>query len=229
MKVLCILPARGGSKGIPNKNLKKINGKPLLEYSIKAALESKMVNKAIVCSENLKILNVAKKFGIEVIKRPKKLATDKSSLEPTIEFVLKYLKNNEKYEPDIIVLLQNTSPLRNSKHIDKAIQLMKKMKYDSIVTGFTIHSLFWKKSKNGITPLNYDPQNRPQRQVNEGEILQENGAMFITTLKAFRKSNCRISGKIGFFKMPLELSYNIDTAQDLEDLRKFLKKYKTNY
>ena len=118
MEIMAIIPARGGSKGIPLKNLKLLNGKPLIEYSINESLKSKFITRTIVSSDHIKILKKAEKLGAEIIKRPKNLSNDSSPLEPVIEHCLNYLKSKENYVPDIIILLQNTSPLRTKKHID---------------------------------------------------------------------------------------------------------------
>ena len=222
MNVLSIIPARGGSKGIPLKNLIKIKNKPLLHYTVKASLKSKFVNRTIVSTDSSKIAKVALSLGSEVIIRPKKLSNDTIGLEPTINHVLEYLKNTENYVPDIILILQNTSPLRNSTHIDEALILLKNKKYDSILSGFSYYTFLWKKQKDStIKPVTYNPNKRPNHQKMD-EQLYENGAFFITTLSAFKKSNCRISGKIGFYKMPIELSYNIDTVEDLNNVKRMM-------
>ena len=222
MKIISVIPVRGGSKGIPRKNLVKICGKTMLEYSINASQKSKLVNRTIVCTEDKKIARVAKKLKSEIIMRPKNLATDEMLAEPSIELVLNELKEKENFIPDLIVFLQNTSPLRNAKDIDGGIKMIKKG-FDSVISGFSIHTYLWTQNKKTIRPLNYDFNKRGQRQDDGFEILQENGAMFISTYKAFIQSKRRISGKIGFYKMPLERSYNIDTLEDLKDLRSFLK------
>ena len=123
MEILAIIPARGGSKGIPMKNLIKLNKKPLLEYSITSALNSKFITKTIVSTDNKKIANYSKKLNAEVIIRPKKFATNTSKIEPVIEHSINFLKKNSNFIPDLIVLLQNTSPFRTSKHIDNALKL----------------------------------------------------------------------------------------------------------
>ena len=223
MEILSIIPARGGSKGIPLKNIIKINKKPLLYYTVNASLKSKLVTRTIVSTDHEKISNVAKSLGSEVIKRPKKLANDHVALEPSVSHVLGHLKKTENYKPDIILILQNTSPLRNSKHIDEALTLLKKRNYDSVLSGFSYYTFLWKKRKDStVRPLNYDPRKRPNHQKMD-EQLYENGALFATTYDAFKKSGCRISGRIGFYKMPIELSYNIDTFDDLKDVKRIMK------
>ena len=124
MEILSIIPARGDSKGIPLKNIVKINKKPLLYYTVSASLKSKLVTRTIVSTDHEKISKIAKSLGSEVIKRPKNLANDHIALEPSISQTLDHLKKTENYKPDIILILQNTSPLRNSKHIDEALTLL---------------------------------------------------------------------------------------------------------
>ena len=143
MEILSIIPARGGSKGIKLKNLAKIHGKPLLYYSIEASKKSKFVTKTVVSTDNTQIMKYANKMNVDVLKRSSKLSSDKAKLEPVIQDVLKQLRKND-YVPDLILLLQNTSPLRTSKHIDESIKLFKKNNYDSVLSGFVSHFFLWK-------------------------------------------------------------------------------------
>ena len=100
---------------------------------------------------------------------------------------------------------------------------MIKNKFDSVLSGFSYYSFLWNyKNNNSVKSISYDPKKRPNHQ-NMKEQLYENGALFASTLNAFKKSNCRISGKIGFYKMPIELSYNIDTFEDLKDVKRMIK------
>ena len=117
-KILAFIPARGGSKGIPNKNIKLFNGKPLIQWTIKSALKSKLINKVIVSSDSKKILSLSKKFGADVILRPKNISGD---LATTASAIKHYIKNT-KESFDTIVLLSPTSPLRKKKDIDNAIK-----------------------------------------------------------------------------------------------------------
>jgi len=227
MKILSIIPARGGSKGIPLKNLKIVNGKPLLDYSVCSSLNSALISRTIVSTDNQKIFNQAKKLGAEIIRRPKKLSTDKSSIETTIDHCLRYLEKKERYVPDIIILLQNTSPLRTEKHIDNAIKLFVRSKCDSVLSGFKSHSFFWLSKNGNFIPINYNPKKRPNRQQFNNQFI-ENGAIYITKYSAFKKSHCRISGKIRLYEMPQELSIDIDTPLDLKRARHHIKKLKHN-
>lgn len=213
MKILSIIPARGGSKGIHKKNLVLLNKIPLLEYTINASINSKFISKTILSTDDDEIQNFAKKFPIDIIKRPKELATDNAPLEKTIEHVLNNLKDSE-FIPDVIVLLQNTSPLRTSKHIDESLELYLTKKYDSILSGYPSHKFIWKKLNDVVKPMNYNPSNRPNRQDITNEFI-ENGAIYITNYKSFQKTHCRISGRIGLYIMLEELSLDIDSLSDL--------------
>jgi CMP-N,N'-diacetyllegionaminic acid synthase len=219
MEIMAIIPARGGSKGIPLKNLKLLNGKPLIDYSINGSLKSKFITRTIVSSDHPKILNRAQKLGAEIIKRPKNLATDSSQLEPVIEHCLNHFKLKENYVPDIIILLQNTSPLRTKKHIDDALSTFLDSKFDSMMSCYSSHYFLWTLKKNILIPKNHDPKNRPNRQQMNNQFI-ENGAIYITKYNTFKKSHCRISGKIGLYEMPKELSIDIDNKLDLVEANK---------
>ena len=221
LKILSIIPARGGSKGISLKNLVLLQKKPLLFYTVNASLHSK-INRTIVSTDNPEISKFATKFGAEVILRPKKLANDKSQIEPVMKFVLDYLKNQENYIPDLVVLLQNTSPLRTSQHIDDAIDFFKKNNFDSILSGSISHFNLWKIHNNFALPVNYNPLKRQNRQDMKNQFV-ENGAIYITKNTFFTKSKCRISGKIGIFKMSEEDSIEIDSLNDLFIAEQILK------
>jgi len=226
MKILAVIPARKGSKGLRSKNLTLLNGYPLIHYTTKACVNSKLVDKTVVSTDSDRIAAIAKNLGAQVINRPKQLSHGKAPLEPVIQHVLDNLKNKKKYSPDIIVLLQNTSPLRDSKDIDGVLSVLIKGKYDSALSGFPYHTFVWNVEKDSsIIPHSYDPQNRLRRQETIEQIL-ENGAIYATTKKAFQKSQCRISGKIGFYPMPMELSYNIDNIDDLHNAERILQHQK---
>ena len=221
LKILSIIPARGGSTEIPLKNLVKIQNKPLISYTIKASLNSSLVNRTIVSTDNKKIKKISLELGSEVIDRPKKLSGNKIALEPTIFHVLNYLKNTESYIPDVIVILQNTSPLRTSVHIDEALTKFKKYKFDSMISGFVSHNLYFELKNNKISPMNFSLKNWPNRQQMKNQYVG-NGAIFISTLRSFQKSKSRISGKIGIYEMSQDLSYEIDSKHDLSIIKSLL-------
>jgi len=225
LEILSIIPARGGSKGIPMKNLVKLKHKPLLYYSIKASLNLKHIAKTVVTTDNERIARYAKKLSAQVVIRPKRLANDKARLEPTIEHTLDFLKKNENYIPNVVLLLQNTSPLRTSKHIDDAIRLFITKKFDSVFSAYPSHYFLWKLKNKKAHPVNYNPFKRPNRQEIITEFV-ENGAIYITKYDSFKKSRCRISGKIGIYPMPPELSLEVDTKDDLEIIKSIMNRIK---
>ena len=147
MKVVAVIPARGGSKKIPNKNLKKFCGKPLIAWTILEAKKSKKINRIIVSTDNIEIAKVAKRYGAEVpFLRPKELAIDTMGIEPVMKHAYEWLIKNEKYKADVLALLFATNPLRKSFHIDEAIQIMKKNNCDSVVSVNETpanHTPFW--------------------------------------------------------------------------------------
>ena len=134
-KILAIIPARGGSKGIRRKNLQKLSGKPLIAHTIIAAKKTKSINKIIVSTDDKEIGKISKNNGAEVpFLRPKQISKDTSSTIEVIKHALKFLQENQSYVPDIIILLQPTSPLRTSQLITKTINTLKKSKATSVIT-----------------------------------------------------------------------------------------------
>jgi len=136
-KIIGITPARGGSKSIPRKNIKEICGKPLIAWTIKVAKRSKLLDRYVVSTEDKEIAGIARKYGAEVIKRPKKLASDTATTLSVLQDVLK------KIEADIIVLLQCTSPVREEGLIDRCIKKFLESKADSLATGFICNLYKW--------------------------------------------------------------------------------------
>ena len=128
--ILGIIPARGGSKGIPRKNIKKIAGKPLIAWTIESAKSSKLLDRFIVSTDDKEIAEISKRYGAEVLTRPMKYATDKSTTLSVLQYVLK------KIPADTIVILQPTSPARDSGLIDYCIKRYMEKKSDTLATGF---------------------------------------------------------------------------------------------
>ncbi|MHC1682813.1 MAG: acylneuraminate cytidylyltransferase family protein [Clostridiaceae bacterium] len=133
--ILAIIPARGGSKGIPRKNIKLFNNKPLISFTIEEAKKSKYINRVIVSTEDREIAEISKNYGAEVpFLRPKELAEDNSPGIDHIIYCIKWLKNNENYLPNFICILQCTSPLRKVKQIDEAIEILLDKDIDTVVS-----------------------------------------------------------------------------------------------
>lgn len=219
---LAIIPARGGSKRLPRKNVLDLCGKPLISYSIEAGLKSKYISEVIVSSDDEKILQISQKFGADIIKRPDYLATDTSSTFDVLEHTINSL---EKY--DYIVLLQPTSPLRNEKHIDEAIELLNKKNADAIVSVCEMeHSPLWS---------NTLPQNGSMKNFLRKEILNKrsqdlekyyrlNGAIYICkTDKLLENKGFFLEENIFSYIMDRKNSIDIDEEIDFFMAREYIK------
>lgn len=225
-KVLALIPARSGSKGIPNKNIKLFNRRPLIEWTIKLALKSKLIDKVVVSSDSLKILNISKKLGAEVILRPKNISGDKATTESAINHCIKYFKND--YEA--IILLPPTSPLRKLNDIDNAIKFFYLNKLDSCFSGSKLTDfLIWNYDKiyKKYTSINYDFKNRGSRQ-NRKLGYVENGSIYIFKPSLIIKKNNRIGGKFDIFNMDFWQSFEIDEKDDWKLLETMHKTYILN-
>lgn len=212
---LCIIPARGGSKSIPGKNLRVVAGKPLLAWSIEQALAS-IADKVVVSTDSAEIAAVAKDAGAEVpFMRPAELATDTAATEPVLLHALDELERNSGYRPEAVVLLQPTCPIRKAGTVDRAIRHFAENRADSLVGAREIHPFLWEDIDN--PKALYDFMNRPRRQdvPPEKRIFEETGAMYITRTGFLRRTGNRLGGKIAIFPMDAEESWDIDAESDL--------------
>ena len=211
MKICSVILARGGSKGIPKKNIVNLKGKPLLQYTIEASLKSD-IDETWVSSDCVDIRCVASQCGARTICRPDKISQDDSkSDDALIHFC-------EIVNFDILVFIQPTSPLLLAGDINKGLELIKN--YDSI---FSVYKDHWIPEWDlDMTPHNWDLNNRPMRQ-DVPETYVENGAFYITTRDALLKSKLRYSGKIGVVEMPKYRSFQVDTIDDLSLVEKLIR------
>ena len=223
---IIIIPARGGSKSIKNKNLYKFYGKPLLYWTIKQALMSKKSKKVFVTSDCDKILKFSKNLGAEIIKRPKKYSLDKSSSEEAILHAMKII--NEDYRT--IVFLQATSPLRKKNDIDTALSEFYKTKSDSL---FSCHKSsdwidVWISNQKKLLPLTADYKNRIPRQFIKHNYFQQNGSIYIFKKNIIEKYKNRLGGNINVYEMEEWQSFQLDYKKQLSYMEllfeKFLKK-----
>ena len=219
---LAIIPARGGSKRLPRKNILDLCGKPLISYSIEAGLKSKYISKVVVTSDDNEILTISKEYGAVTINRPEYLANDTATTFGALEHTINSL---EKY--DYIVLLQPTSPLRNEKHIDEAIELLNKKDADAIVSVCEMeHSPLWS---------NTLPQNGSMKNFLRKEILNKrsqdlekyyrlNGAIYICkTDKLLENKGFFLEENIFSYIMDRKNSIDIDEEIDFFIAREYIK------
>lgn len=177
--VLAIIPARGGSKSVPLKNIKFLGGKPLIAYTIDEALKSRYIDRVILSTDNEKISVIAIDYGADVIMRPKELATDESSSLSVIIHTLNHVEKVENYVADIIVFLQPTSPFRRAGHIDKGIEKIESC--DAVVGMSEVkeHPYFMLKCNNSFFAPFLDIKNRPLRRQDVPKLYLINASMAI--------------------------------------------------
>lgn len=216
-KILSIIPARGGSKGILRKNIKKLCGKPLIHYSIKAGLESTHIDRVVVSTEDKEIASVVEKYNAEVIKRPVELAQDDSLAFFTYIHVLDFLKNNEEYYPNIIVILQPTSPLRIVEDVDNAIELFMKIDCDSVIGVTEDNEVYWSfRLKDSFLDPVFGKEFLSKNRQDLPMLYRPNGAIFVTTPQNLLKNRGFHGDKVVPYVMPSDRSVDIDTPVDFE-------------
>ena len=220
---LAFIPVRGGSKSIPLKNIKLLNGKPLVYWTAKAAQESKYIDKVIIATDSEEIKNTVLSFGfnkLEIFNRSAENAQDTSSTESVM---LEYIEKSKLEPKDKFILIQATSPLLKSEYIDGMYDTLEKSDADSIFSAVREKQFHWIETPDGVKPINYDYKNRPRRQDFQG-ILAENGACYINSVENILKDKCRLSGKIIAYEMPAETAYEIDEESDWLIVEELMKK-----
>jgi len=227
-KFLAIIPARGGSKRIPQKNIKLLAGKPLLQYTIEVALNCKYIDRVVVSTEDKKIANISKKLGAEVPHlRPKKLATNTAKTLPVLQHMVKYLREKKNYIPGAIITLQPTSPLRTTKHLNEAIKLfLNHPEIDSLVSTVRVPHNFipeciMEANKKGYLESYIKSKNLPVRSQDKPIYYARNGAIFITKTKKLKQYMC--GGKLLNYIMDEKSSIDIDTLEDFKKAEEILK------
>ena len=219
LKILGIIPARGGSKEIKRKNLLKIGGKTLVELAIKSAKKSKLLTRIILSSEDKEILKIAKKAGVEIpFIRPKKLAKDNSSTFSVLKHAVKWLEKNENWRADIIVLLQPTTPFRKGTHIDAVVKLLLKSRSDAAITikkvSYPSHWLLKIVNKNKISNL-FKGGNRYLRRQDVPQTYQPAGLVSAMTRKLlFSLKTTLPAGDTRGYIIPNKFGINIDSSHD---------------
>lgn len=213
---LAVIPARGGSKRLPRKNILNLAGKPLIAWSIEAAKQSKYIDAVVVSSDDDEILDIAHSLGVIALKRPAVLASDTTTTFEVIEHLIKIFEKQYTH----IILLQPTSPLRESEDIDKAIELLDKKDADAIISVCEMeHSPLWSnrlpEDKSMATFLNKEVLNKRSQDLETYYRL--NGAIYIADVtKLLEKKSFFLEEKIYAYVMDQKKSIDIDTKLDFE-------------
>jgi YrbI family 3-deoxy-D-manno-octulosonate 8-phosphate phosphatase len=211
---IAIIPARGGSKGIPRKNVRSLAGKPLLAHSIEQARQVTFIKRILVSTDDAEIATVAREYGAEVVQRPDEISGDSASSESALLHTLEYLEKRDGYRPDLLVFLQCTSPLTLSEDIEAAIRLLLEENADTVVSVSPFHRFVWKYDPQGnAIGVNHDKRFRILRQDREPEYV-ENGAIYVLRVEGFLQARHRFFGKTVLYEMPPERSLEIDEALD---------------
>ena len=214
MATVAIIPARGGSKGIPRKNLRVLSGQPLIAWSIGQARACTTIDSVIVSTDDPEIADVARKSGADVpFMRPASLAGDLSSTEDVLAHTIESLAQTGR-RFDRVVLLQPTSPIRRPDSLSRALALFEETGADSLVSLVESHPFVWR-AGDYFTPT-YDPLARPRRQdlTDDQRLFLENGSIYISSTSALSTSRCRVSGRVAGFVMSREESIDIDDELD---------------
>ena len=229
---LAIIPARGGSKGVPRKNILPICGKPLIGWTIDAAKAARTVNRVVVSTDDPEIASVAKDFGAEVVWRPEEISGDSASSEEALLHVLEHLDNTENYKPKLLVFLQCTSPLTIAEDIDGTIEAMVESCADTALATTPFHYFLWKQNaQENAEGINHDKCIRQLRQERKSQLL-ETGAVYVMNARDFRREKTRFFGRTAMYVMPKERCLEIDDPVDIQVaavlLRDMLKRQKIN-
>jgi len=223
-KILSIIPARGGSKGLPRKNVIDLAGKPLIAWTIEASLNSKYITKTVVSSDDKEILDISVDYGAEIIKRPDDLSTDTATSESVVSHVIDYLESTGEIF-DIVVLLQPTSPLRCYQDIDSAFEkifssgataLISVCEYDNkILKAFKENEFGYIEGvSNNIYPF--------MRRQDLPSVYMPNGAIYIINVKSFREKGSFLTNKTLNYVMSKDRSMDVDILADIDQIRNLI-------
>lgn len=226
MSILAIIPARGGSKGVPRKNIRLLHGKPLIQYTIEAALQSNSLDVVMVSTDDEEIANTSRILGAMVPElRPAYLASDKSPTIDTVLYTLKYYEE-QGVEFDTVMLLQPTAPSRTSDDIKQAIKKYKEQKLDSLISVLPTpheYSPYWsfEATKDGSLELSVPQANLISRRQDLPTTYFRSGDIYITSAEVLKSKHSLYGSKLGYHVMSWDDHINIDTMQDWHQAEKY--------
>jgi len=219
-----IIPARGGSKGVPGKNTRLLAGYPLIAHSILDAKESSLVDRIYGSTDDTEIASVSSKYGAEIIHRPVELANDTATSEVALLHALTEIEK-AGITLELVVFLQCTSPLRSGADIDRAIAQLRAENADSLLSVTPNHRFLWEQVDGVAKSINYNYPNRQRRQDLNPQFM-ENGSIYIFKPWVLKKLGNRLGGKVSLYVMNEEQSWEIDSLADLEYVEFLMSKLK---
>lgn len=220
LNIAAIIPARGGSKGIPRKNIRPIAGIPLIAHSIIDCRDSQMVRQVFVSTDDEEITHISEQYGATVIHRPAEIAGDNASSEAALRHAVEEIEA-ASFSPDLIVFLQCTSPIRTGEDIDRAVRQLQAAGADSLLSVSPSHRFLWQDKAGEAISINYDYQHRQRRQELAPQYV-ENGSIYIFKPWVLKNLNNRLGGKVVLFQMDEEASWEIDSLLDWKILELLL-------
>jgi CMP-N-acetylneuraminic acid synthetase len=222
MECLAVIPARGGSKGLPRKNLQTVGGRPLIVRAVRSALAASHITRTVVSTNNEEIANVARDAAAEIIMRPTELANDVIMPDFAVLHVLETLAAEEGYHPDLTCFIQCTSPFTRPDDLDRGVEELLAKEADCLLSVIATHVFLWRRTADGLAESVGHDSNviRKGRQELEPQY-RETGAFYVMRTDGFIAARNRFFGRIALFEMPQERSVDIDTQLDLE-LAEFL-------
>jgi CMP-N-acetylneuraminic acid synthetase len=224
-RILSIIPARGGSKGLPRKNILDLAGKPLMAWTIGASLKSKYITKTVVSSDDKEILDISIEYGAKVVKRPDDLSNDSATSESVVKHAIDYLKSIGDVF-DIIILLQPTSPLRDSKDIDGAFEAMFNSDATAVISTCEFDNKILKafvESPDGFLRGISNNEYPFMRRQDLPTVHMSNGAIYIIDVNIFNKNLSLITDRTVCYVMPANKSFDVDSESDLLSIEKLIK------
>ena len=237
MKIIGLIPARSGSKGIPGKNLKLLGDLPLLAHTCIESLKSKVLDNIIISTDSQKIADVAMLYGVDApFLRPPDISGDSSSASEYVEHFLGFLKSQEQSMPEVIVILQPTCPFRVAQDIDNATQLLLDSNLDCITSVNELPSKYnpaWQFKLEGLNLQPYGDNKDWSSIVKNRQLLEStftrNGAIYAFRVNSFLKNGNIYGSRVGGYKMPIERSINIDEPEDWIAAERYLIKLEINH
>jgi CMP-N,N'-diacetyllegionaminic acid synthase len=226
MHTVAIIPARGGSKGLKEKNIYPVAGKPLLAWTVLQALTSTSIEKVFVTTDDEVIAKVASEYGAEVIVRPAELAGDKASSESALLHAAGVIEREYNMPLSTIVFLQATSPLRKPGDIDRAVELFFREEADSLISVTRADDLtLWESREGKWKSVNFDYRNRGMRQDRPTQFI-ENGSIYIFKPETLVTYGNRIGQKLSTYEMEFWQTWEIDTVEEIDLIEYYLYKKK---